>query len=86
MIQAERASGRGERRAIDDDRGDSARERRDDDGRRIDEGRVERLHLYTQERMRHVLGAASFREVRFYEGWSEEPYRGGEVMVVTARK
>ena len=53
---------------------------------RVDAGRVERLYLYTTERLQELLAAASFRDVRFYEGWSEEPYQGGEIMVVTAAK
>jgi len=53
---------------------------------RVDAGRVERLYLYTEERVQELLVAASFRNVRFYEGWSEESYQGGEVMVVTAMK
>jgi SAM-dependent methyltransferase len=53
---------------------------------RVDAGRVERLYLYTQERVQELLSGVSFRDVRFYEGWKEEPYQGGEVMVVTATK
>jgi SAM-dependent methyltransferase len=53
---------------------------------RIDSGRRERIYLYSEERAREALTSARFREIRVYESWSGEPYGGGEVMVVTARK
>lgn len=52
----------------------------------IDSGRRERLYLYTEQTVSEPLVAARFREVQFFDGWSGEPYSGGEVMVVTARK
>jgi SAM-dependent methyltransferase len=52
--------------------------------RRIDSGRHERLYLYTEETLMELLLDAGFETVRAYEGWSAEPYAGGEVMVVTA--
>ncbi len=50
----------------------------------IDSGRNERLYLYTEERLAVLLADAGFGRVQAYEGWSREPYAGGEVMVVTA--
>jgi SAM-dependent methyltransferase len=51
---------------------------------RIDAGRWERLHLYTEESLTRLLLEADFCGVRMYEGWSTQPYEGGEIMVVTA--
>ena len=52
----------------------------------IDEGRRERLMLYSDEQLRELLGGAGFVDVDLREGWSEAPYDGGEVMVVLARR
>jgi SAM-dependent methyltransferase len=53
---------------------------------RVDAGRRERLHLYREQEVTDVLEAAGFREIRTFEGWSADPYDGGEVLVVTAGK
>lgn len=50
----------------------------------IDEGRRERLLLYTPESLTRLLEGAGLEDIRLYEGWSEERYAGGEVMVATA--
>ena len=50
----------------------------------IDEGRRERLLLYTPESLAALLEEAGLIDVRLYEGWSEEAYRGGESLVATA--
>jgi SAM-dependent methyltransferase len=50
----------------------------------IDEGRRERLLLYTPESLTELLGQAGFVDVELYDGWSEEPYAGGDVLVATA--
>jgi SAM-dependent methyltransferase len=52
----------------------------------IDEGRRERLMLYSDEQLRALLADAGFVDVELREGWSEAPYDGGEVMVVLARR
>ena len=52
----------------------------------IDEGRMERLFLYTPDSIGVVLRDAGFTEVQLYEGWSADRYCGGEVMVVQARR
>jgi SAM-dependent methyltransferase len=52
----------------------------------IDEGRRERLYLYTPDAIRSVLRGAGFTDVRLFEGWTDEPYRGGAVMVVVATR
>jgi hypothetical protein len=51
---------------------------------RIDSGRHERLHLYDRATAVELLASAGFAEIRVHEGWTEDDYRGGEVMVVTA--
>lgn len=51
---------------------------------RIDEGRVERLLLYTPDSLSALLTAAGFGEVALHEGWTPAPYAGGEVLVATA--
>jgi hypothetical protein len=40
----------------------------------------------TEESLMQLLAGVGFRDVRLYEGWSTEPYRGGEVLVATAFK
>jgi SAM-dependent methyltransferase len=52
----------------------------------IDDGRRERLFLYTPDSISTVLRGAGFSDVRLYEGWSRDAYRGGEVMLVKARR
>jgi SAM-dependent methyltransferase len=50
----------------------------------IDSGRNERLYLYTEESLTAFMADAGFERVQAFEGWTREPYAGGEVMVVTA--
>jgi len=52
----------------------------------IDEGRREQLYLYTPDSIDATLRRAGFREISLYEGWTSDPYRGGEVMVVAAQR
>jgi SAM-dependent methyltransferase len=51
----------------------------------IDSGRSELLHLYDEAELRELLEAAGFRSVECREGWTAEPYAGGEVLVALAR-
>ena len=52
----------------------------------IDEGRRERLMLYSEEQLSELLIGAGFVDVELREGWSDAPYDGGEVMVALARR
>ena len=52
----------------------------------IDEGRRERLTLYSEEGLRSLLADAGFADVQLRAGWSDARYDGGEVMVVLARR
>jgi SAM-dependent methyltransferase len=54
-----------------------------EDGR-IDEGRSEQLFLYTPESLTERL--AGFADVSLREGWTDEPYAGGDVLVAIARR
>lgn len=53
---------------------------------RIDTGRSEALHLYTADEVCAQLAAAGFEAATCFEGWSDEPYAGGDVLVVVARR
>jgi SAM-dependent methyltransferase len=50
----------------------------------IDEGRSERLVLYTADTLRPLLTDAGFAGVEVREGWGPEPYAGGDLLVVSA--
>lgn len=50
----------------------------------IDEGRAERLALYSPDDIEAMCSTAGFHEIHFFDGWSAEPYDGGETMVVVA--
>jgi SAM-dependent methyltransferase len=52
----------------------------------VDQGRREQLYLYSAEDLQSLLDEAGFREIRLFEGWTGEPYTGGEQLVVTALK
>ena len=52
----------------------------------IDEGRSERLVLYTPDAIEALLGEAGFEDVQAYAGWDRTAYSGGELLVVTARR
>jgi hypothetical protein len=52
----------------------------------VDAGRVERLYLYSPRDIEELLGEADFEGVTVHEGWTREAYRGGESMVVVARR
>jgi hypothetical protein len=52
----------------------------------IDSGRREHLYLYTAEGVQELLSSVGFRDIRLYGSWTEEPYSGGELMIVTALK
>ena len=52
----------------------------------VDSGRVERLRLYSPEEIRTVVEAAGFEDVVLYDDWSERPYAGGEIQVLTAAR
>lgn len=53
---------------------------------RIDEGRSERLHLYSAEEATAMVEAAGFEAVDCRDGWTDAPYDGGDVLVVLARR
>jgi SAM-dependent methyltransferase len=52
----------------------------------VDQGRREQLYLYSPDDLEPLLDEASFREIRFFEGWTDGQYAGGDVLVVTALK
>jgi SAM-dependent methyltransferase len=52
----------------------------------IDEGRREQLQLYTPEVLERLLQEAGFVEIALFDGWTNEPYAGGDELVVTALK
>lgn len=52
----------------------------------IDEGRSERLVLYTEDEIERLLAVSGFAEVQAFAGWDGAPYAGGEVLVVSARR
>jgi SAM-dependent methyltransferase len=52
----------------------------------VDAGRSERLYLYSPRDIEELLGEAGFEGVAAHEGWTREPYREGESMVVVARR
>jgi SAM-dependent methyltransferase len=54
--------------------------------REIDSGRRERLVLYSAEAISELLASAGFEDVQVCDGWCGEPYAGGDVMVVAARR
>lgn len=51
----------------------------------IDEGRSERLRLYDADELAALAAEAGFAEPEAFEGWTADPYTGGEVLVLTAR-
>lgn len=53
---------------------------------RIDDGRRERLVLYTPQTLDALLREAGFGNPSFHEGWTDAPYSGGETLVVVARR
>lgn len=52
----------------------------------VDDGRRERIYLYTPDSLTALLADAGLDDVRLYEGWSDQPYDGGEVLVATATR
>lgn len=54
------------------------------DSGEIDTGRRERLYLYSDAEIRELLASAGFERIECRQGWSEDPYSDGELMVVTA--
>jgi SAM-dependent methyltransferase len=52
----------------------------------IDSGRREHLYLYKPAEVEDLLRRGGFDEVRLHEGWTDAPYQGGEVLVVSARR
>jgi SAM-dependent methyltransferase len=50
----------------------------------IDEGRSERIVLYTPETIAELLKASGFTRFEMRDGWSDAPYSHGDVLVVTA--
>jgi SAM-dependent methyltransferase len=52
----------------------------------IDEGRSERLVLYTPAEIEALLAQAGFEDVQAYASWDKAPYSGGDLLVVTARR
>jgi SAM-dependent methyltransferase len=51
----------------------------------VDEGREERLTLYDAASAAALLTAAGLTDIGAFEGWSDQPYSGGETLVITAR-
>jgi SAM-dependent methyltransferase len=51
----------------------------------VDEGRRERLRIYRPEDLVELLGSSGFEDVELWDGWGEDAYAGGDVLVVTAR-
>lgn len=51
---------------------------------RIDTGRSERMAFFSPEELQAMLVGAGFAEVSLFEGWTDAPYAGGDVMVVHA--
>lgn len=52
----------------------------------IDEGRSERLVLYTADSIAALLDAAGFAGAALHEGWGGAPYAGGGQLVVVATR
>jgi SAM-dependent methyltransferase len=52
----------------------------------VDEGRRERILLYTEQSIAQALAAAGLDAVELFEGWTARPYSGGDVLVATARR
>jgi SAM-dependent methyltransferase len=51
----------------------------------IDDGRRERILLYTPQSLAAAVAAAGFEDTQLYEGWTAEPYAGGDILVAVAR-
>jgi SAM-dependent methyltransferase len=52
----------------------------------IDEGRSERLVIYTPDAIETLLRDAGFGEIETFAGWDGARYAGGELLVVAARR
>lgn len=52
---------------------------------KIDSGRFEQIVLYDPQSLTDLLHEGGFVDVRTYEGWTSQPYAGGDVLVATAR-
>ena len=52
---------------------------------RVDSGRSERLRLYAAPDLEALLTAAGFGDVACTDGWTDDPYDGGELLVARAR-
>jgi SAM-dependent methyltransferase len=55
------------------------------DDARVDSGRSERVRLYGVPDIEALLSAAGFGDVVCTEGWTDDPYDGGELLVARAR-
>jgi ubiquinone/menaquinone biosynthesis C-methylase UbiE len=51
----------------------------------IDSGRTERLRIYEPSEIVELLEDAGFASIELWQGWSDESYAGGDVLVVSAR-
>jgi SAM-dependent methyltransferase len=51
----------------------------------IDSGRTERLRIYEPDGLAQMVARAGFDSVESHDGWSDDPYAGGDVLVLTAR-
>jgi SAM-dependent methyltransferase len=51
----------------------------------VDTGRSERMAVYTPEEIEAMLTAAGFADVELFDGWTQAPYAGGDVMVIRAQ-
>src|SRR5262249_19494651 len=52
----------------------------------VDSGRTETLQLYSVDEIEKLLSEAGFEGAAAHQGWTPEPYRDDESMVVTARR
>lgn len=50
----------------------------------VDEGRSERVAIYSPAEVQELCSCAGFADVQMFEGWTGEAYAGGGTMVVTA--
>jgi SAM-dependent methyltransferase len=52
----------------------------------IDEGRSERLVLYTPDTLAEAVTAAGFTGLELHDGWGPDPYAGGDLLVLSAAR
>jgi len=52
----------------------------------VDTGRSDRLYLYDPASLGELLEQAGMTDFRFFDGWTQTPYRDGELLIATARR